>query len=128
MQYPRTGFNPCVFHGLIYLSGTAPVMEVFSPEQDTLLLAQIPLPEQSQACCMYVDNDLLVLHSYQTIVKFEAGENGQLRQVTSQQAPPLYKWQYSQPVVERTRGVFFYNQEGKCVQVKMETGEELGRV
>ena len=130
MQYARYAFNPCVFRGLIYLSGAcdARVMEVFSPHQYTLPVTLL-LPEKSSTCCVYVDQDLLVLHSEKYIVKFEAGPNGQLRQVSQQQVPKGLKWQNSQqPVVDRTRGVFFIAIKSKCIKVSMETGEKVRKI
>ena len=126
MQQPRVYFNPCLFNAFVYLSG-AQVMEVFSPEHDTMLPVQIPLPEVNE-CCVYVDKDLLVLHSKTYIVKFEAGQNGQLRQRSKLQVPAVDKWSNSQPVVDRTRGVFSFVYDGKCVQVELETGKGLGSI
>ena len=102
-------------------------MEVFSPERDILLPVLIPLPE-SRGCCVYVDKDLLVLHSSKYIVKFEAGPNGQLRQLSQKQVPEvLNKLQNSQPVVDRVNGVFYFVDE-MCVQVEIETGKWVSRI
>ena len=130
MQYARWFFNPCVFQGLIYLSGRCDgqVMEVFSPERDILLPITLSLPEKDSPCCVYVDKDLLVLYSESFIVKFEAGPNGQLRQLSQIRVSALHKGQSSQPVVDRTRGMFCMTWEGLCVQVEMETGREVGRI
>ena len=127
MQHPRGSFNPCFFLAWIYLSGTAGVMEVFSPARDTLLPVQIRLPDSSSHC-VYVDRDVLVLHSERCIVRLQAAGDGQLRQLTVVQGPEVSKWQNSQPVVDTVRGVVVFVQFGDCVQVDMETGEEVDRV
>ena len=127
MKCSRRAFNPCVFHGLVYLSGNCGVMEVFSPGQDLILPLAFPLPENT-AYCVYEDKDLLVLHSWDYIVKFAAGPNGQLQQLSQQLVVGVNKGQNSQPVVDRTRGMVCYIQNGKCMQVEMETGREVGRI
>ena len=133
MQQPRAAFNPCLFQGFIYLSGftgsgSACDMEVFSPEHDSFLPFQIPLPENHN-CCVYVDSDLLVLHSYSFLVKFEAGENGQLRECGQIQVPnKVVKYQNSQTVVNKAKGVFCILQSGQCLQFSMETGLLVARI
>ena len=102
-------------------------MEVFSPDRDILLPVTLPLPEVS-GYCVYVDKDLLVLHSHQYLVTFKSGPNEQLRQLSRKQVLAVFKWQNSQPVVDRTRGVFYFVTNGKCVQVEMETGRVVGRI
>ena len=78
MREARGYFNPCLFSGIIYLCGRgSQVMEAFSPERDDFLRnVQVPVPE-NEYCCLYVDNDLLVLHQKSYIVKFAAGQEGQ---------------------------------------------------
>lgn len=131
MQQARGHFNPCLFNTLLYLSGRtqsgAQAMEVFSPDHDTLLPLQIPLPENHH-CCVFVYNELLVLHSNKYVVKFEAAQDGQLRQRSQVQTSGVNKWQNSQPVVDRTRGVVYLVQAGKCLQVQMETGARIASI
>jgi len=125
MKEARFNFNPCLFSGIIYLCGAtssgAAVMEAFSPESDTFLLVQIPVPE-SNVCCLYADNDLLVVNTAAFIVKFAVGQNGQLVQRSQVQSPSVQKYQNSQPVVDKTNGVFFTTYNGQCLRFNMETG------
>ena len=97
-------------------------MEVFSPGRDILLPVTLPLPENGPYC-VYVDQDLLVLHSDQSIVKFEAEQNGHLRQLSETQVAEVYKGQNSHPVVDSTRGVFFIVLYDCCISIYMETGQ-----
>ena len=99
-------------------------MEVFNPEQDTMLAVQIPLPDNKN-CCVYVDNELLVLHAATFIVKFEMGENGQLKQHSQTTVGVVDKYQSSQPVIDPARRVFFFIQGGKCFQVNMDYGVQI---
>ena len=126
MQHKRSAFNPCLFHGVVYLSGCE-VLEAFSPELDALLPVHLPLPESTD-CCVYVANDLLVLRSHEFIVKFEAGRKGRLWQVFKKQIPRLMVFQSSQPVVDTARGVLCFIQGGIIVQVDMATGAKIARV
>ena len=52
-------------------------MEAFSLDSDTFLAVNIPVPE-NHYCCLYVDNDLLVVHSKSYILKFAMEQGGQL--------------------------------------------------
>ena len=125
MQQRRYCFNPCLFNGLVYLSGytdsTAPMMEVFSPVDDSMLPLQFPLPANNN-CIAYVDREILVLHSKSFILKFEVGQDGQLRQTSHTQVDVVGKFQNSHPVISKSRGVFFFIQKGLCIQASMETG------
>jgi len=100
------------------------IMEAFAPETDTFLPnVQIPVPE-NHYCCLYVDNDLLVLHQNSCIVKFAAGEGGQLVKRSQVASPVVEKWQNSQTVLDKARGLYFINQKGACVCFNMETGAQ----
>jgi len=122
MNKARYHFNPCLFGHLIYLcgSGRLVTMEAFDPDTDSFLPVHIDIHQQtSYNCCLYVHNDLLVLHQYSYIIKF-AVEGGQLVKRSEVQSPPLDKWQNSQPVV--ASGRVFMVWKGKCVRFNMETG------
>ena len=126
MKEARYCFNPCLFSGIIYLCGNySQVMEAFSPERDDFLRdVQVPVPE-NHYCCLYVDNDLLVLHQKSYIVKFAAGQEGQEGQLDKRsevRSPAVDKLQNCQPVVDKASGVFFITYNGKCLCFNMETG------
>ena len=122
MNQTRVLFNPCLFGHLIYLCGSSSTtMEAFAPQTDTFLPVPLTLPS-SNAYCLYVHNDLLVLHQFDYIVKF-AVEGGQLVKRSEVQCPAVNKEQNSQPVV--AGGVVYMVWEGKCVRFNMETGVEL---
>ena len=125
MNEARSFFNPCLFGHLIYLYGTSTTMEAFAPQTDTFL-PPLTVPQQSIlssfGCCLYVHNDLLVVHQLDYIVKF-AVEGGQLVKRSEVQCPAEYKEQNSQPVV--AGGVVYMVFAGKCVRLDMETGAIL---
>ena len=123
MKEARSRFNPCLFGGIVYLCGNnSTIMEAFAPETDTFLPnVQIPVP-QNHYCCLYVDNDLLVVNIASFIVKFAAGEGGQLVKRSQVATPGISKEQCSQPVVDKARGLYFIIQSGTCVCFNMETG------
>ena len=97
-------------------------MEAFAPQTDTFLPVPLTLPQQHRPCCLYVHNDLLVVHQDYYIVKF-AVEGGQLVKRSEVQCPAGYKNQNSQPVV--AGGVVYMVDRGECVRYNMETGAEL---
>ena len=127
MKEGRRCFNPCDWDGYIYLCGAGSLhVEVFYPRNDQFLPLQVSLPETDYGCTLYVHNNLLVVHSENFIVKFSAGEAGQLEQysqVKSQAA--MYKYTNSQPVVAPASGYFFIFQKRKCLCLSMETGAEV---
>ena len=94
-------------------------MEAFAPQTDTFLPVPLTLLPDNSACCLYVHNDLLVLHLKSCIVKF-AVERGQLVKRSEFQSPALSKYQNSQPVV--ASGHVYMVWQGKCVCFNMETG------
>ena len=105
MKEGRWCFNPCLFKGHIYLCGCGPLrIEVFfpSPGPDTFLEnlnLLVPGPN-SESCTVFVDGDLLVVHSKRFIVKCE-DQNGQICKVSEVLLDPqvIDKWLNSQPVV-----------------------------
>lgn len=118
MREARRDFNPCMLFGIVYLCGCF-LMEAFVPETDTFLPLQIRLPE-AQQCCLYADNNLLVLHFNSCILKVD----GELVKCSEVKSPRSYKRQNSQPVVDKANGVFFIVQDGKCLSFAMETGTQ----
>ena len=127
MREGRSGFNPCLFSGSVYLCGgnSSQLVEAFSPQTDTFLPLQLQLPENSHRC-VYVHNNLLVVHSYQYISKFTAGQGGQLIQHSQVRTQtPVNKHSNSQPVVDTTQGLFFLFQLTKVVSFNMETGAQV---
>ena len=123
MQEKRAFFNPCEWRGLVYLCGCGS-LEAFSPETETFLPFRLPLPtEEYVDCCVYVDRDVLVVHSYSHITKFRTGERGQPVQLSAPYSPYLDKRQNSQPVLDKTRQVCYLVYNGECKSFGMETGE-----
>ena len=77
MNEPRWCFNPCLFNGSIYLCGRSIFLEAFSPQNEQMLPFQLSMPVSSY-CCMYVEDNLLVVHLNHNILKFRAGQAGLL--------------------------------------------------
>lgn len=123
MREGRSHLNPCEWKKWIYLCGDGSTsLEAFTPQNDIFLPLSLRL--ESYGYCLYVHDDLLVVHSYECISKFEAGLEGQIAQ-RSQVAThtALYKHSNSQPVLDPARSFFFIMQEDKCLCFNMETGE-----
>ena len=104
MREGRYYFNPCLFKGHIYLCGSRSLhIEVFSPGPDTFLegLNLLVSGPSSESCTVFVDGDLLVVHSQRFIVKWQ-DQNGTIRKVSEVLMDPLVidKYPSSQPVVE----------------------------
>ena len=126
MNEARSYFNPCLFGHLIYLCGysgypSTHTMEAFAPQTDTFLPVPLTLPG-TLSCCLYVHNDLLVVHQYCYIVKF-AVEGGQLVKRSEVESQEVEKAQNSQPVV--AGGVVYMVWADKCVRFFMETGSRV---
>jgi len=121
MNQTRWNFNPCLFGHLIYLCGFSTTMEAFAPQTDTFLPVPLTLPG-TLSCCLYVHNDLLVVHQYCYIVKF-AVEGGQLVKRSEVESQEVEKAQNSQPVV--AGGVVYMVWADKCVRFFMETGSRV---
>lgn len=128
MKEAKYSFNPCLFNECIYLCGCSRLIEAFSPQTDSFLPVRMALPE-SKACCLYVHNNLLVIHSKGYISRFTAGTASQLVQHSqTQSAQAVDKWPNSQPVLVPARHLFYFFQGYKCLCFHMETGEEVQRL
>lgn len=98
-------------------------METFAPKTDAFLDLQVQLPENSQ-CCLYVHNDLLVLHSNVNIFHFTAKQGGQLlKEFQSPRPKPFAMGSNTLPVVDSAKGLFFIFQQTVCACFTMETSE-----
>ena len=97
-------------------------MEAFAPQTDTFLPVPLTLPSQCNPCCLYVHNDLLVVHKKDCIVKL-AVEGGQLVKRSEVKCPKVDKRQNSQPVV--AGGVVYMVQVSKCLRYNMEPGARV---
>jgi len=74
---------------------------------------------------MYVDNDLLVLHMNSYIRKYAVGQDGQLIQRSEVRKQVATNYHNSQPVVDKTRGLYFITQNGNCYSYNLETGVQV---
>lgn len=123
MKEDRFWFNPCLFSGYVYVCGKySRLVEAFCPQTDSFLPFQVQLPER-EACCLFVHNDLLIVHSYTYISKFTAEHTGQLfqhSQIRSQ--TPSDKCSNSPPAVNSTRGLYFLIWNGVVRGRSLETG------
>lgn len=117
--------NPCLLSGYVYLCGFGSLLvEAFAPQTDTFLSLQLQLPE-NYPCCLYVHQNLLVVHSIQHIFKFSAGPAGHLTKHSQVVSTPVNKGANSQPVVDPSRGLFFLIQAIQVLVIGMETGVEV---
>ena len=123
MNEARWYFNPCLFGGIIYLCGYSKTMEAFSPESDTFLPVRFPVSE-SQPTCIFVNNDLLMVHSKSYLQTFAVGQDGQLAKRSEVRSAAVDKYHNCQPVVDKANGRYFITYEGKCLCFNMETGAQ----
>lgn len=126
MREPRCYFNPCEWNGLIFVCGSGSI-EAFSPQTNCFLdLLLSHLPENSG--CLYVQDNLLVVHSSMHISRIAMEQAGQL--VLHDQTiieKSAMKWSNSLPVVDPARCLCFIIQQDKCLSFSMESGEEKYR-
>lgn len=107
MKAGRTGFNPCLFNGRVYVCRRgSKLVEAFSPQTNNFIPLHFQLSEP-EYCCLFVLNSLLVVHSTNYISKFTAGQAGQLIKHSKVRATPVGKYSNAQPVVNPTRGLFY---------------------
>lgn len=126
MREAKFWFNPCLYNECVYMCGYPfQLMEALIPQTDSFLPLQCRLPEYSNYC-LYVHNQVLVVHSSQYITKFAVGQTGQLVQhsLTSSETA-ADKYSNSHPMVDPTCGLFFIFQGGKALCFNMETGAEV---
>lgn len=124
MSEGRYGFNPCKLGSWIYLCGNGSrKLEAFSPQKESFLSLNVELPEQTY-CCLYVNNGSLVVHSDNYTSKFAAEESGQLSMRASRRSPiTVNKRPNCQPKMYLSSRIFYVLQKGKCLCLRMKTGE-----
>ena len=122
MHKARINFNPCLFNGNIYLCGYPhSLLEAFSPQTDLMLPFQLSMPANSP-CCMYVEDDLLVVHLSGNILKYRAGQAELLVQTSTNSTQEEVNWQNSQPAVHATLRLYYIVKYSCCYSVNMDTG------
>ena len=122
MQAARGYFNPCLFNGSIYLCGSGSTrLEVFSPQSDQMLPFHLSMPISSN-CCVYVEDNLLVVHLDKLILKYRVGQAEQLVQISTTSTEEDVKSPSSQPVVNAILRVYYVVVGSMCYCVNMETG------
>jgi len=122
MQEARSNFNPCLFKGSIYLCGYgSSLLEAFSPQTDLMLPFQLSMHVDS-ACCMYVEDNLLVVHLNRNILKFRTGQTDLLAQASRSNTREDVRYNNSQPVVNTALRLYYIVQNGSCYRVNMDTG------
>lgn len=116
-------FNPCLFHGCVYMCGQgSKLMELFSPQTASFLTVQLKLSEDNP-CCLIVHNNLLVVHSKIYISRFAAGKAGELIRHSQRSQTDVNKWSYTQPVVDHTQGLFFIYRKQSAFVINATTGK-----
>lgn len=127
MKEGRTGFNPCLFNGYVYMCGNnSQLVEIFC-QTDRFLHRLRYLPPETSPCCPYMHKNLLVVHSERHISKFTARKAGQLTLYSQIQSVPMHKWSNSQPIVNLAQGFFYVIYNTHVVSYNMETGVEVQR-
>ena len=124
MKQARYHFNPCLFHENIFLCGDwSPLLEAFSPQRDQMLPFQLSMPvDVLSPCCMYVEDNCLVVHFNHNILKYRVEEAKKLVQTSRSITQERVMWQNSQPVVDEVLRLYYIVQNGNCYCVNMDTG------
>ena len=85
-----------------------------------MLPYQLSVPAEDSDCCMYVEDNLLVVHLDKNILKFRAGL--QLVQTSTTTTQKDVMRPHSQPVVNTVLRLYYIEHMGKCYSVNMDTG------
>ena len=79
MNKSRSDFNPCCFHGFVYLcGGWTPSIEAFSPESCLFTLLQVDLTDEFSHSITFVDQSELVVMSGTHVTRWKAASGPQL--------------------------------------------------
>lgn len=117
MLSPRSLFDPCEFHSLLYICGYGSnSIEVFHPTTRLFTVVSTLLPHSS-GCLSVCHCDKLFLISNQGVSTWEEGKD-LVRSVDCRQQ--YYMWSCIQPVVDEVNGVIFTMDNGTCFCVSLE--------
>ena len=132
MREARYYFNPCMYFGVIYICGYGScLMEAFSlqPQEQFVPNFNITLPE-NRACCVYVADNLLVVHSFSWILKYKPGRNNQLLEEDSRKQFAAWadKYQNTLPVLNLVKKQIYMSYNNSCYIVNMESGLKVNTI
>ena len=123
MKAGRAYFNPCQFNGNVYLCGCgSALLEAFYPPNDQMLPFQLSMPTYSN-CCMYVEDNMLVVNLDCNILKFRAGQAEPLVETSRQSTKEDVIWPNSQPVVNAALRLYYIIARDCCFSVNMDSGK-----
>lgn len=124
MREAKYRFNPCLFHGYVYVCGAgSQLVETFYPQTDQFLPYKVRIPE-SHASLLCVDNNFLVVHFSNILYKFTAIRAGQLVQQSKVHHQVCSdRWSNTQPVLDYLSGNIFYYKDGVVCSVNSEFGD-----
>ena len=124
MREARSGFNPCEFHGYVYICGYgSDSIEAFDPVNTAFLPLSAQLPEDT-SCLVFVEREQLVVISKNYVTRWSAGQDARLL-LGSKAVHPLCNVHCNMaPVVDERSGLVYISYEGLCYCMK---GDGSGR-
>jgi len=129
MREVRCDFNPCLWEDTVYVCGLTEgdscSIEAMNLNAEYFIPTQISFPN-SDACCLYIEQDQLVVLSFDHIRKYKRTTLGQLALKDEDEIHESSKAQNSQPVV--MSGRLYVTRLGECRAFDLETGKCLEKI
>lgn len=99
MREERYCFNPCLFHGLIYLCGYGScLIDAFDPELVQFTEPQpVPTVPESHFCCVFEQDHTLVVLSYNYVSRFTVDGGVLTKQSDKREKTPHTVWPNAPP-------------------------------
>ena len=126
MSASRHGFNPCLFHDLVFLCGHgSECIDAYSPTKGVITRMKATQPE-SYGCTLVAEQGVLTLISYNFTTRYRLGSDCQLVKTDCTSHEKHFTWLCASPVV--CDGQVFITQHYYCIWMNAETGEKAGQV
>ena len=118
MKDGRSGFNPCEWHGYLYLAGAGTdAVEAWDLNREVFEQVQVRLPEEYSRCVLYVQETELVVISEKFITRWTHSNGPNI--VKAREIPhPTWSVLCSMPpVVDPERDIVYMMTAGKCYAI-----------
>ena len=123
MLNPRSLFDPCEFHCLLYMCGYGSnCIEVFHPVTRLFTVISTPLPHSSGCLSVRHCDQLFIVSNRGVSIWKEEKDTGLVHVRTVDSPQQYYMWSCTLPVVDEVNGVLFTVDSGVCFGIHLENG------
>lgn len=129
MHACHSHFNPCKFKNYLYICGLgSDSIEAMDLLALTFHNLPLRLPEKNSACCLFVDNEELVIISKRYVTRWGQMDDYKLAPMAKREHAEMRLESNMAPVFNSTNQLLFIVREGRLFRIKVDGSdmEEVG--